>query len=152
MKRVFQITAVALLVFSGFVIHESVQLRYYTRLGPGPGFFPLWLGILLSVLALCMFLDATLTESTSLPPDFFASRQGDMRDGAVLLSLVAAVLFLDIVGFRITMLCFYLWLLYALGRQNVLLAIAIAIAGSWGIYHVFASWLKVPLPIGVFGI
>ena len=39
MRRPYQITATVLLLVAAFIAFESLQLRYYSTLGPGPGFF-----------------------------------------------------------------------------------------------------------------
>jgi len=151
MKRPYQITAVVFILFSAFVARESLELKFYTALGPGPGFFPFWLSVFLGLLALNMLYQATFKPQDPMPADFFADAKGYMKIGAILLALVATVLFMDLLGFRLTMLLFYLFLLFALGRQNVLVTLAVALGGSWGVYHVFVEYLKVPLPVGIFG-
>lgn len=55
-------------------------------------------------------------------------------------------------GFRITALLFIAGLLLALGAKQWIAVSATAIAGSFGVFHVFYYWLKVPLPIGLLGI
>ena len=53
MSRVNTIVWGVLLAFGAFVIHESLDHKYYgSDFGPGPGFFSFWLGILLMVLSL----------------------------------------------------------------------------------------------------
>ena len=152
MKRPYQITGIVFILFSVFIARESLELKFYTSLGPGPGFFPFWLSVFLGALAAVMLYQATFKPQEPLPASFFASARGYLRGGAILLALVSSVLFMDTIGFRLMMLAFYLFLLFALGRQNVLVTIAVALAGSWGVYHVFVEYLKVPLPIGMFGI
>lgn len=152
MKHPHQITAIVLLLFSAFVAKEALNLKFYTSLGPGPGFFPFWLSVLLALLAAVMLYQATFKPQEPMPDDFFADAKGYLKMGAILVALVASVLFMDTLGFRPMMLIFYLFLLFALGRQHPLINIAVALAGSWGVYQVFVEYLKVPLPIGIFGI
>lgn len=152
MKRPYQITAIVFILFSAFIARESLELKFYTSLGPGPGFFPFWLSVFLGLLAANMLYQASFKPQDPMPDDFFASAKGYIRAGAILLSLVVTVLFMDELGFRPMMLIFYLFLLFALGRQNPLVTAAVALAGSWGVYFVFVELLKVPLPVGMFGI
>ncbi|MHB0871181.1 MAG: tripartite tricarboxylate transporter TctB family protein [Chloroflexota bacterium] len=152
MKRPYQITAIVFILFSAFIAVESLSLKFYTSLGPGPGFFPFWLSVFLGLLAANMLFQATFKPQDPMPADFFVSAKGYLRGGAILLALVATVVFMDEIGFRPMMLLFYLFLLFALGRQNLLVTAAVALAGSWGVYQVFVELLKVPLPIGMFGI
>jgi putative tricarboxylic transport membrane protein len=152
MKRPYQITAVLCLLFATFILRQSLALRLYTSMGPGPGFFPFWLAILLAGLALIMLGQATFAPSTPRPPDFFATRTGYLRIATIVGSLVGTVVLLDPLGFRLTTLAFYLVLLNVLSRPHWLVALLIAMAGSFGVYAVFADFLKIALPVGLLGI
>jgi putative tricarboxylic transport membrane protein len=152
MKRPYQITSVVLLMVAAFVALESLSMRYYTSLGPGPGFFLRWLSILLAILAVAMLGKATFGKPETMPSDFFADRTGYLRIGAVVGALVAVTVLMRPIGFRLVMLGFYFFILIVLGRQSVLLTVIIALAGSFGVYHVFVHWLATPLPIGLFGL
>lgn len=152
MRRSYQITGAVLLLLAAFVAVESLKLRYYTSLGPGPGFFSFWLALLLGGLAVGVLLQATVGQAEPMPSNFFASRTGYLRMGAVVLALVATTAVLEPLGFRLTMLAVYLFLLCALGRRGLIVTVLVAVAGSFGVYHLFVRWLNVPLPIGVFGI
>jgi len=151
-KRPYQITSIILLSAALFLASESLKLRYYTPLGPGPGFFPLWLAALLAVLALAMFWQATFRGAEPMPPDFFADRHGYLRIGAIMASLIAIIGLMEPVGFCLVMLAFYVFLLLVLGRQHPVITAAVALAGSFGMYYVFVHWLRVPLPMGIFGV
>jgi hypothetical protein len=151
MKRWYQIASVVSMLVAAFLARESLRLRYYTPLGPGPGFFPLWLSILLAILAVAMFWQATFGKPEAMPADFYADRKGYLRIGAVVAALVGVIVLIEPLGFRLVMLAFYLFLLAALGRQHPLVTGTIALAGSFGVYYVFAHWLAIPLPIGLFG-
>jgi hypothetical protein len=151
-KRPYQITSVIAMVVAALLARESLRLRYYTPLGPGPGFFPLWLSVLLAILAAAMFWRATFGRPETMPGDFYADRGGYLRIGAVLGALVAVIGLIGPLGFRLVMFGFYVFLLTVLGRQHPLLTGIIALAGSFGVFHVFVHWLGTPLPIGLFGI
>jgi hypothetical protein len=50
------------------------------------------------------------------------------------------------------MLLFIAGLLFALGARSPFAILLTALAGSFGVFHVFFYWLKVPLPIGALGL
>lgn len=152
MRRPYQITGTVFLLFSAFIAYESLQLRYYTPLGPGPGFFSFWLSLIFGGLAIIMIVQASIGQAEPMPDDFFSDRIGYLRIGAVVLALVFTVALFDFLGFRVTMLIVYVFLLVALGRQGILVTAIVSLAGSFGVFHVFDQWLKVPLPRGVFGL
>ena len=138
--------------FAAFVAYQAVHLKLYTPLGPGPGFFPLWLAVALGALAVTLFVQATLGPPTPAAEPLLGDRRGIARVAAILGTLTATVLLLEPVGFRLTTLGGYLVLLWALGRPRIVVALAVALAASFGVFHVFVHWLKVALPVGPFGL
>ena len=70
----------------------------------------------------------------------------------MLIALIAAAAAFEPLGFRLTMLVFIAVLLPMLGARSWIAIALCAVAGSFGVFHVFFYWLKVPLPIGVLGI
>ena len=152
MRWLYKITGALFLLFTVFIIYESLRLQYYTPLGPGPGFFSFWVALIFGGLAIIMILQATFGPAEPMPEDFFSTRNGYLRLGAVVLSLVFTTALLDFLGFRLTMLIVYLFLLYSFGRQKFLLTLTVSLAGSFGVFHMFDQWLHVPLPKGVFGL
>lgn len=155
MKRPYQITSLVFIVFSAFIAREALELKYYTALGPGPGFFPFWLSLIMIALASFMFYHATWGKSDPMPADFFASRIGYLKGLAVIVSIVFVTQAMEELGFRLTMAVFFVWLLFTLGRQKGITGIAsmafVTFVGSFGAFWLFNDMLKVPLPQGMFG-
>jgi putative tricarboxylic transport membrane protein len=150
MKRPYQVTATVLLVLSALVGIESLKLKYYTPLGPGPGFFPFWLSLGLAALAVAMFCQATFRPAEPRPEGFRGSRLGYLRALAMCAAWAWAVAMLERLGFRLTMAVFFPFLLLALGRVRWHLVVAVSLIGSLAVYYVFTQALSVPLPIGPF--
>jgi putative tricarboxylic transport membrane protein len=133
-----------LLALGVALISAGVQLRYYGRTGPGPGFFPIWVGSLLS--ASCLW---ALVGSFIDAPDrtlFIASKEACLRVGAVLAGLCGALLLLELLGFRLAILLFALFVPPILDRQHPLTVAAVAILLSFGTAYAFENWLGVWLP------
>jgi putative tricarboxylic transport membrane protein len=149
-------SSIFLVLFAGTAYLAS-KLALLDTLGPGPGFFPLILAILGAALALLLIL-RTVREPTPaaiegaevapLVPDRAAT--GRMVGTVVLLA--ASFLALDPIGYRLTALVFLVLVLLVLGVRNIVAIAAVALVGSFGVFHSFYYWLKVPLPIGMFGI
>ena len=153
MKRAWQIACVAFTAFAVFWLIVSFEYPYKDRLGPGPGFFPFWLSLITGTLALGLLFQISLDKSTvegsaALLPE----RQGALRILVILVALVGSLALLDPLGFRISLFLFLLFLPFALGERTWWVTLIFAAAGSFGVFHVFYYWLKVPLPVGVFGI
>lgn len=149
MRRPHQIAGLVLLLLGGFVVWEALGLRYYTRLGPGPGFFSLWLGGILCALALLMILRATFSAPEPIAPGFFTDRRGYLSIGAIVLCLIVAATLMRSLGYCLTMSAILLFLLRVLGRSSWKAAIVAALLGGFGVYYVFVHGLGVPLPAGL---
>lgn len=146
MRRVYQVGSLSFLALSAFVVWEAKSMTYYSKLGPGPGYFPFWLGIVLALLSIAWFLDVSLRPAGPIEPGFVPGRDGIVRLSLILASLIVYVLVLDPVGFRLAMLAFLLFLLLTIGHQRAWVTMIISIGGSFGAYYVFHQWLSVHLP------
>ena len=151
MKRPYQVAAVVFVLLSVFVARESLGLRFYTSFGPGPGFFPFMLAIVLGLLAAVMLYQATFGRQDALQADFFATRTQYLRMVAIVVAVIWIIFSMNALGFRLAMFFSFVFLLSVLGRHNPITIIVLATACSFGAYHVFAKWLLVPLPAGPFG-
>jgi putative tricarboxylic transport membrane protein len=129
----------------------SLDYSLTDALGPGPGFFPFWLSLIGAALAVALLIQDARSPHDATPgilPDRLAILQG----AGVLVALTLAAALLEPLGFRLTMSLFIVALLLALGARSPTAILLTAAAGSFGIFHVFYDWLKVPLPIGALGL
>jgi putative tricarboxylic transport membrane protein len=152
MKRGWQVAALALLATFVLFAFESFKLSLRDALGPGPGFFPFWLGVLGAALAVVLLIQLHLGRVDMAGEVLVFDRAGTRSVAVVLVGLIAATALLDVVGFRLAMLLLITFVLVVLGARNRVAIAICAGAGSFGVYHVFFDLLKVPLPVGVFGI
>jgi putative tricarboxylic transport membrane protein len=152
-KRGWQIASACLLGFFAFGFWAALEFPLLDDLGPGPGFFPVGLSIVGAVLSLALFADvsrAPLLEGAAaaiLPP-----RDARVRTLLVLGFLIAAAFLFEPLGYRLTTLLFIAGLLIALGVRSLTAIVLCSMLGSFGVFHIFYYWLKVPLPIGDLGI
>jgi putative tricarboxylic transport membrane protein len=144
--RGWQAAAVALLALFAFFIFESLQLSLSDALGPGPGFFPFWLGVLGAILAVVLIVQQRPRKADAVIHPVTFDRGGTRSVILVLAGLIAASAALQAAGFRLAMAALLVYLLRVLGVQRWLVIALFAAAGSFGVYHVFYDLLKVPLP------
>jgi putative tricarboxylic transport membrane protein len=146
MKRVYQTATFAFAALSAFVVWESRSLEYYTNLGPGPGFFPFWLGLVMGGLSLAwlaqVFAGKEEAQGAALLPD----RAGVRRILSTLAALGGMAGLMNLLGFQLTMFLFLVFVLKVLGRQGLWITLIVALLGSAGIYRLFGAYLDVPLP------
>jgi putative tricarboxylic transport membrane protein len=146
MKRVYQAAGLCFVGFSAFVVWESWTLEYYTNLGPGPGFFPLWLGVVMGGLSLAWLVRVSGRPERAKISAFLPHGAGLARVLSILAALVAMSGLMNLLGFQLTMFLFLVFLLMVLGRQALWLTLVVAFLGSVGVYRLFGGYLDVSLP------
>jgi len=146
------VASVAFLVLFCATIWLSVSLPFIDELGPGPGFFPIWLAGIGAALSLLLIAETVRAPADAAEASLMPDRAALFRVGSIIVMLAVGALVLDWLGWRITALIVTGLLLPALGARSPLVVIPFVLAASFGVFHVFYYWLKVPLPMGSFGI
>jgi putative tricarboxylic transport membrane protein len=153
MKRGWQAASACFFLIFAFAFYRSLYLPLRDTLGPGPGFFPLCLAILGGLLAATLIAQVSASGTADFAePIMFPQGLALVRVLAVIAGLAAAAALLETIGFRLIAFSFCLLLLPILGARNPVVIAIVSALGSFGVFHVFYHWLKVPLPIGTFGI
>lgn len=137
------VAAVAVVALGVGASIGALGLGYWVR-GPGPGFFPLWLGILLMILGVLWILQLWRRENIHVTDPVPAG--GHLAVGQVLGGLLATVLLLDVIGFQLVMTIFVLFILLVVSRRKVLESVIAALISGFGVYGIFANLLRVYLP------
>ncbi len=150
--RVLEICLSLLLVgFGLFAAFEASKLR--TPAGSltqdilGPGFFPFWLGVGVGGLAAVGLVDLLLRHRDDAP---FLEPGSRTAVAVVGVATVAYVLAVGVFGFIVATFVFVAGTLVAL-RQSLAVSTLAAVVVTGGLYLLFARWLQVPLPAGLFG-
>jgi putative tricarboxylic transport membrane protein len=157
LKLGWQVACLCLLGIFVPALVTSLGYSLTDALGPGPGFFPFWLGLIGAILSVAILVQVTLARAdegtaVSVAPDLAPDRRMALQAIGVLIALTAAAVLFEPLGYRLTMLPFIVGVLLVLGARSAIAIALTALAGSFGVFHVFYYWLKVPLPIGAFGV
>ena len=152
-KLGWQIACLCLLAIFLPALATSLGYSLTDALGPGPGFFPFWLSLIGAAISAVMLVQVTLAEADEgIDIDLAPDRRVALQALGVLVALTAAAALFEPLGYRLTMLPFIAGLLLILGARSPIAIALTALAGSFGVFHVFYHWLKVPLPIGELGL
>ncbi|MGC8811489.1 MAG: tripartite tricarboxylate transporter TctB family protein, partial [bacterium] len=121
--------------------------------GPGPGFFPFWLSLIVIVLSLGLLLQTSFSKT----PPYGSGSPLPNQIGAkniliILIALAICTGLIEFLGFRISLFLFLFFLPFFLGARSLAINLIFALIGSFGVFHVFYYWLKVPLPMGILGL
>lgn len=160
-RRLSAAMACAVIAVGAAAFVGSRAYEYWTPMGPGPGFFPRWLGGLLVVFGAAWLVQlwrkghdgsgsVETPEPTAAPsviaPEDEAPAYSLPTVVAIVVSLCVLAALLEPLGYQLSMLLFLLFHLLVLGRRRLLLSAVIAFAGSFGVFVVFTRLLGVPLP------
>jgi putative tricarboxylic transport membrane protein len=152
-KLGWQVACLCLLCIFLPALVTSLGYSLTDALGPGAGFFPFWLSLIGAAISAVMLVQMTLAKpDEDIATDFASDRRAALRAIGVLVALTAGAALFEPLGYRLTMLPFIAGLLFILGARSPIAIALTAFAGSFGVFHVFYHWLKVPLPIGEFGL
>ena len=151
MRRADQITGIIVLIFSLAVMEGSRRLPPSATFGPGAGFLPFWLGVLLAILSLLLIGQASRQPGTAMSKAMFPDRQTLIPVGAAIGSLAAYILVLERLGFLLGTGLLTAFLLGVVEREKWLTTVLVAVLNSVGLYVVFHVLLGVSLPRNMFG-
>lgn len=134
------------LAFSAAAIKNH---NYWGDNGPGPGFLPFWLGLVMAVLAVLLLISALRSRDPGEP--WLPQGEGLRRLLLVLGVTIAFVVLLPLLGMALGTALFITALMRGVERHRWPLTLAVALVTTGFNYLVFTFWLKVPFPIGVLG-
>jgi putative tricarboxylic transport membrane protein len=146
MRQAERVVAALSLLFGLAVLWQAWGMEYLTELGPGPGFFPRWLGLILSGLSAAWLFAAAWRPTAEAAQRFFPEWRGLRRILLILGAIVAAGLAMEFIGFQLAMFAFVAFVLTALGWRGWGLTAILSVVLSFGVYHTFTRWLDVTLP------
>lgn len=142
-----RVAALVLLALAGGIAWQCRRLPLGSFAEPGPAAWPLLLGILLAILSIAIFANGGNTALLR------SIRWDERRHAACILgAAVFAALALETLGFRLTVLLMLLFLIGVAERRPLLPTILVSAGLSFGTHFAFSHWLKVPLPVGLFGL
>jgi putative tricarboxylic transport membrane protein len=144
------IAGACLAAFGIYVISVASKLPYVSEVGPGPGFFPLWLGIGLVIFASCLML-SSLSFFTRESPSDFPIWEPSGRALAGWFGLMVAIALFGLIGFSASFVILTVFLIVALDRRPFLLSVGVGIALAVAFHLLFVMALDVSLPAGRWG-
>ena len=113
---------------------------------PGPGYMPLLLAIFMGVMGLLV----TLSGGKSMPLAAIEWTEA-RRAIALLIACAVAAYALERLGYRITMAALLVFFLGVMERRKPVMVASVGIGFSLITFYVFATLLRVPLPVSPWG-
>ena len=148
--RIGDIVSGAVLAGLGvFIILEAHAWDYMGPDGPGPGFFPLWYGVLMVALSVSLVVWRLLKRPVAAATPMNWQEVG--RALIAWLALATCVALLKVLGFLIAFGLFTFFLVHMMYRRPLMSSLGVAIGVPLGFYVLFPLALNVGLPVGVLG-
>jgi putative tricarboxylic transport membrane protein len=142
-----RIAGAALALFALLVLWESRKLPLGTMRHPGPSFVPLLLA------ALLLMFGVVIAALGGRAERFRSLRWTELPHGAAILAACAfSALALERLGYRLTVLLVVFFLVKVVEKKSWLATTVAALALSFGSFFLFYTLLRVPLPLGPWGI
>jgi putative tricarboxylic transport membrane protein len=144
-------TVFALLIaaYGAFLLEESLSLPYFVLEVPGPGFLPLWLGVVIIGIGLALTVRGVRSWSLAAGPGEWPDALGWRRLAVATVSLVVCLLVMQFLGFFLTCLLYVVVVAFGLGIRSWRVLVTLPLAVTVALHLVFSIWLKVPLPKGI---
>jgi putative tricarboxylic transport membrane protein len=134
-------SGLALAALGAYIIFQASRWEYLGNDGPGPGFFPLWYGIVMVALSLWLVQSSLRVENLEK-----IDWSGAGRAFGTWLALVVAVALLKVAGFLVCFALLTFFIIAVMYRRPWKLAAIAALAAAAGFYLVFQVALDVNLP------
>jgi putative tricarboxylic transport membrane protein len=148
-----ELSSLLLLLFSLFVCIGSYRYSIGSLHKPGPGFFPLWGGIILGFLSLLNLLRVSVKRKrVTEEVGSLKSKKRWKNITLTLITLFAYPSFLPLIGFVLTTFLFIVVLLRFLEPKGWSIVLRTAVGVTIISYFIFQYWLKIQFPKGIFGI
>ena len=132
MKKADLITGFVLLVLSGYVIRESWLMPPSATFGPGSGFLPFWLGVLLALLAVIL-------SDGLAPPGDREGRQSPFPGGKALFASARCwwdwrlyIVLMEVLGFLVDTFLFVAFLMGVVEREKWPMTLMVAVLTTAG--------------------
>ena len=132
-----------------YIVLEARNWTYSGHEGPGPGFFPIWYGILMIGLSLALIASKL---STARERDGATDWRAIGRALSTWLAFAVAVALLKPLGFLVSFALLTFFIVAVVFRRSAVAAAVTALAVALGFQITFPWALGVPLPVGLLGI
>lgn len=138
------IVALVLLAVGIVVIFESRRLGSgWTSDGPGSGYFPFWIGVILLISALGILYQALISKDRNT--EVFVDRVQIRRVLSVLLPATVYVFMVGLLGLYVASAIYIALFMIILGKYSRVKSVLVALIVNTVFFLMFEVWFKVPL-------
>jgi putative tricarboxylic transport membrane protein len=141
--------AVLLALAVAYTATAAGRYTYWAATGPGSGFFPFWLGLVLAALSILLLASAVRRPDPG--PAWLPTGHGAARFVVVVVVTALFIVLLPLLGMALGTAVFLGVLLRMLEGHSWRTTAAVAVGAAVANWAVFVLWLRVPFPVGMLG-
>lgn len=150
MHRAETIFAVLLVLFALTLIPQLLRLPTgWTPIGPGSGFFPLWLTVLVVLQAVIILVRSLRAPAPAGRDAPFVERQAYRPLLVVFLPILAVIALLRYLGIYIGGALYLAGYMIFVGRQHWTTVALVSVLIPLALFFIFERWFLLPLPKGI---
>ncbi len=143
------VTALLVMVLGGVVLFGSSKLGHeWTSDGPGAGYFPFYIGLILTISGAGIFFQALFGKKKNT--EVFVDREQLGRVFSVLLPAAVYVLAIQLIGIYVASALYITLFMVILGKYSWVKSLAVGLSVNVVFFMMFEVWFKVPLFKGEF--
>lgn len=103
MKKHDRMIGIITLIISGLIIFETLRIptRIESSSEPGPTFLPFWVGVTIAILSILLIFYASRLPAETNKQAIFPDKQGFIRIGLLVATLIAYTALLNVLGYII---------------------------------------------------
>src|SRR4051812_49130248 len=132
-----------------YIVIQASIWPYYEVNGPGPGFFPIWYGILMIALSIGLIVSAVRKPISENNDTIFT--MGTWRALTVWLGLVVCLVAMAWLGFNVAFALFTIFIVSYVLKRSWFAGVLTGVLSSACFYVLFAEILQVQLPTNAWG-
>jgi len=150
MRRADIITAIVIIIYCIISMFEATKLSigWVKKVGPGGGFLPFWLAIIVGICAVVVLHQAIFSKEPSTE-SFFKDREGLIAVGKVFFSTMGCIILYILIGAYFGSVIYIAFYMSYIGKRSKLETALISILVPFGIWLMFEHFLKILLPKGL---
>lgn len=142
------VVAVLVLVLGLIVIYGSTKLGSgWTSDGPGSGYFPFYIGLIISISAVGIFVQSVFGKDRN--EEIFVDSEQLKRVLSVLVPAAIYVLAIQVIGIYIASAIYIALFMIILGKYSPLKSVLVGVGINVFFFALFEVWFKVPLYKGM---
>ena len=143
------VTALLVMGLGGVVLFGSSKLGHeWTSDGPGAGYFPFYIGLILAISGAGIFFQALFGKKKNT--EVFVDREQLGRVFSVLLPAAVYVLAIQLIGIYVASALYITLFMVILGKYSWVKSLAVGLIVNVVFFMMFEVWFKVPLFKGEF--